>query len=216
MKANPFYARGLGPPFVFSCKAFRDRQEGWRRSEGPVRFYRNSAAAAVNYILEGCAPPLVAGAAPAATPAAAAPAAGSAGSPGGVNGIGATAPTPTATPGVQHWTYDPASPAVDLRQSYFSLEFEYSFAEETGDRVFFASCLPYTYSDLMDLTAAVQATPQAQQVMRAQRQLYSFGVFDNGGIQALLLYDCPCTCASAPSFRLSMVDFLPFFHLPSS
>ncbi|KAL8429379.1 hypothetical protein Efla_001217 [Eimeria flavescens] len=160
VKSNNFYSRGLGAPFVFSSEAFRERGEGWRRSEGPVRFFRNSAAAAVNYILEGCSSAHSAAAGPGGgglpppeispppSPAAAAAAAAAAGGGGG---------------GIQHWTYDAESPATDLRASYFSLEFDFTFSSRDGDRVFFASCLPYTYSDLLDLTAAMRIDPRARQ-----------------------------------------------------
>ncbi|KAL8275570.1 hypothetical protein Esti_000521 [Eimeria stiedai] len=154
VKSNTFYSRGLGPPFVFSSEAFRNRGEGWRRSRNSVRFYRNSAAAAVNYILEGASP---------AAPADAAK--------GGGEGAGPASPPfgPAVAPaaagdagcGVQHWTYDGASPALDLRGSYFSVEFEHTF--EGADKVFFASCLPYTFTDVLELTAALQTDPLAKQ-----------------------------------------------------
>lgn len=52
----------------------------------------------------------------------------------------------------------------DLKSNYYSLEFDFTFTEETGDTVFFASSIPYGYSDVLDLTAALQTQPEVQQV----------------------------------------------------
>ncbi|KAL8455903.1 hypothetical protein Emag_000277 [Eimeria magna] len=173
VKSNSFYSRGLGPPFVFSSEAFRDRREGWRRSQGSVRFYRNSAAAAVNYILGGTSPSI-----PAATTGVVGDGTGSASPPsvpaaasGG--GVGAAAAAGDAVCGVQHWTYDAASPALDLRGSYFSMEFKHTF--DGPDKVFFASCLPYTFTDVLELTAALQTDPLAKQYCAVQSLCLSPG-----------------------------------------
>ncbi|XP_026193534.1 uncharacterized protein LOC34618834 [Cyclospora cayetanensis] len=149
VKENPFYCQGHGAPLVFSPKAFRERREGWRRIDCPVRFYKNRAAAAVNYIFEGCSPP-------SAAPFVSVPKRIS------TADAVSTADPSAARPGVLHWSYDVNSPVTDLRRSYFSLEFDFTFTEETGDRIFFASALPYTYSDLLDLTAAMQTMPHAK------------------------------------------------------